>query len=132
MPGPHPKALRHELALAVAGGGSIRAWAKAHGISTTACYEWSREPEFKAKVERIRDRMTDRAVGTLTKNLVSAMEEMSRLARKGKQESTRLAACRAVAADLAGLKSQDLARRVEAMEQQLRERSSPRKKDRKA
>jgi hypothetical protein len=122
----------HQLALSVAGGASVRAWAAAHGVPKNTCYNWTREPEFKDLVERIRCRATDRAIGELSRSLVTAVREMSRLARKCEHAPTKLAACRAVVADLAGLKSQDLARRVEAMEQQLRERSSTRKKDKSA
>jgi len=118
--------------VAVASGQSIKAWAREHDIPVRTCYLWTHRPEFKAKVESIRNRITDRAVGELTRSRVQAVREMGRLSTKAQHEPTRLAACRAVVADLAALKNQDLARRVEALETALREHAGTGKKDRPA
>jgi len=124
MPGPHPRALRSKLALAVASGKSVAAWAKENGIALRTAYEWHRDPAFKAQVDEVRRRFFDRAIGQLSRSVVKAVTEMARLTTKAKSDAVRLQAARAVVADLMAMS--DFAafeKRMAAIEKQLQERA---------
>ena len=88
------------LALAIAGGGAVRAWADANGVPPRTAYSWSRSPEVRALVGRIRRRAIDRAIGRLSKHANAAAETIRKLADSATSEAVRLQAARAVLADL--------------------------------
>jgi hypothetical protein len=94
MPGPYPKALIDKLALHVAGGGRIASWARENGVPRRTCYDWSRRPEFQDKVEAIRRRTVDRAVGRMTRSLHRAVKKIEDLVEQGENDHVRLAAAR--------------------------------------
>lgn len=100
MPGPKPPGLVSMVALAIAQGQSTAAIAKKHGLSTRAIQQWMKRPAFAAKVESLRSQMLDEAVGIMAAGATTAAAQLQRLASKGKSESIRLAASRALLADL--------------------------------
>ena len=100
MPGPHPKNLINSLALAVAGGKRVAAWAKAHDVAPRTAYTWTKRPGFRAKVARLRRRVLDRAVGQLAAAAAKNAAEINKLATGAESEAVRLAAARAALADL--------------------------------
>jgi hypothetical protein len=116
----------------MASGCTVTSWAKANHVGRSTAFGWSRSPGFRDLVEGYRNKYLDRATGLLAKNTVKAALEINRLAGAAESESVRLNAARAVLSDVMALKTQDLARRVDEMEAQLRERARPGKKDRKA
>ena len=52
-----------DLAIALARGTSISAWARANDVAKETARRWSREPEVRAEIEAFRRRAIDRAVG---------------------------------------------------------------------
>ncbi len=88
------------LALALATGRTVRAWAKEHEVPERTAYKWARSPEVRKMVRRIRRRAIDRAVGRLSRYASAAAEQIARLAKGAESESVKLQAARAVLADL--------------------------------
>jgi hypothetical protein len=88
------------LALAIAAGGTVKAWAKAHDVPERTAYTWARSQEVRKRVLRIRRRAIDRAVGRLSRNASAAADQVVRLAKGAESESVKLQAARAVLADL--------------------------------
>src|SRR4051794_4404979 len=60
---------RHQkinLALAIAGGESIAAWAKQNGVSERTAFYWAKDPKVRREVEACRRRVVNQATGRLT------------------------------------------------------------------
>lgn len=100
MSGPHPRTLISYLALWVAAGRRVKAWAEANDVPLRTAYEWHRSPGFKRRVARYRRRYLERAIGLLTHAVIKSAKVEIRLAGKGESESIQLQAARAVFADL--------------------------------
>jgi hypothetical protein len=103
MPGPRNRNLRTDLALAVASGQPVAAWARAHAIPERTAYSWAKAPEFKASVEKYRLRFVDRAIGRLAKSATRAVDQIITLSKGAKSEAVKLAAARAILAELAAV-----------------------------
>jgi hypothetical protein len=88
------------LALAIAKGETVKAWALAHDVPERTAYTWARSPEVKKQVRRIRRRAIDRAIGRLSRGAFAAADRIARLAKAAESESVQLQAARAVLADL--------------------------------
>jgi hypothetical protein len=88
------------LALALATGRTVRAWAKEHEVPERTAYKWARSPEVRKQVRRIRRRAIDRAVGRLSRYASAAAQQIANLAKGAQSESVKLQASRAVLADL--------------------------------
>jgi hypothetical protein len=91
---------KSNLALAMAGGSTVSAWAEANAVPERTAYTWSRSPEVLDQVQAIRRLAVDRAVGRLSENAIAAADAIARLAREAQSESVQLQAARAVLADL--------------------------------
>ena len=89
-----------DLALAIATGRTVRAWAKEHDVPERTAYKWARSPEVCTQVKRIRRRAIDRAVGRLSRYASAAADQIAKLAKGAESESVKLQAARAVLADL--------------------------------
>ena len=88
------------LALAMAAGSTVKAWADAHGVADRTARTWSKSPEVLDQVEAIRREVLDRTVGRLSDNATAAADEIARLFREASSEAVRLQAARAVLAEL--------------------------------
>ncbi len=88
------------LALAMASGQKVAAWARENQVAARTARTWSRSPEVREQVDRIRSRVIDRVVGRLSKNATAAADEIARLAKKATSEAVRLQASRAVLAEM--------------------------------
>jgi len=125
MPGPHNRNLKTDLALAVAGGKSVAAWAREHEIPRRTAYTWAQTPEFKAAVESYRRRANDRAIGRLVRYATWAAAKLVKLAREAKSESVQLAATRAILMDRMTVADHaELEQRLAEIEKQLHERTA--------
>jgi hypothetical protein len=125
MPGPLPHELRTQLAVAIASGESITAWAKQRSVSRRTAYEWSRSKGIRRRVASLRRRALDRAVGKLTKGAMSAADVLLKIATGGEQESVRLQAARAILSDLASLSDfAKVQRKIAEIEKRLDERDA--------
>jgi hypothetical protein len=88
------------LALAMAGGGTVAAWARDHQVPERTARTWSNSPEVLDQVEAIRRQVLDRAIGRLCDHAIAAADQIARLAQDANSEAVRLQAARAVLADL--------------------------------
>ncbi len=110
------------LALALAGGSTVKAWANAHEVPDRTAYTWARSTEVRKKVRRIQRRALDRAVGRLSRNAAAAADRIAALARGAESESVQLQAARAVLADLMQVANYaDLDDRIAALERARKE-----------
>jgi hypothetical protein len=83
------------LALALAGGKSLRDAAVAAGIAErTATRRWA-EPAFRRHVAELRTEMVTQALGRIADGMADAAATLRKLL-KAKSESVRLSACRAL------------------------------------
>jgi hypothetical protein len=88
------------LALALAGGSTVKAWALDSNVPERTAYSWGRSPEVRKWVRRIRRRAIDRAVGRLSRAAAKAARQIASLADSAQSEAVKLQAARAVLADL--------------------------------
>jgi hypothetical protein len=89
-----------QLAVALAQGSSISAWARANDVAKETARRWAREPEVRAEIEAFRRRAIDRAVGVFAKRAGWAANGICKLAGGAESESVRLRAFRAVLDEL--------------------------------
>ncbi len=94
MPGPHPKSLFRDLALAVATGETIKSWCQKNGVEPSTACGWQRKVEFQRLVEQYRRRAVDRSIGKMAKNLSKAVTKIVRLIEAGQSESVQLSAAK--------------------------------------
>lgn len=126
----HPMSTIHNqnrkagLAIAMATGGTVAAWARDNQVPKRTAYTWSRSPEVLELVRRIRRRAIDRAIGRLSKNATAAADEIAKLAKSATSEAVRLHAARSVLADLITVSDYAaLESRLSEVESQLRDGS---------
>jgi hypothetical protein len=108
------------LALAIAQGQSIDAWAKKNEVPRSTAFRWARDPKVRREVEASRRQ----AIGGLSRFALKAADEIVRLAREAESESVQLRAWWAILADqIAVSKFSDLEYRMAEIEEQLSERN---------
>ena len=73
------QALIDKLALAVAGGASVRAAGRACGIAARTAADLAGRPEFRVTVQKIRDAVMNQAIGKLTASAVKASDTLTDL-----------------------------------------------------
>ena len=88
------------LALAMATGGTVKAWADANAVPHRTAYSWSKCPEVLHQVDAVRRQMVDQAVGRLCEHALAAADRIARLLNDANSEAVQLQAARAVLADL--------------------------------
>jgi hypothetical protein len=112
------------LALAIAGGESITAWAKENGVSERTAFRWAQDLTVRREVEACRRRVVNQAIGRLTGMSMNAVDGIVTLAKEADSESVQLRAWRAVLADMMSVsKFSDLEYRMAEIEEQLDKRA---------
>ena len=112
------------LALAIARGQSIDAWAKKNVVTRSTAFRWASEPEVRREVEATRRRALGRAIGRLSSVALKAANGIASLAKGAESESVQLRAWRAILADnMAVSKFSDLEYRMTEIEEQLDKRA---------
>jgi hypothetical protein len=94
---------RHEkihLALAIAGGQSIAAWAQQNGVSERTAFSWAKDPKVRREVDACRRRALNPGAPGLTGMAMNAVDGIAHLAKEADSESVQLRAWRGVLADL--------------------------------
>src|SRR4051812_45569859 len=94
---------RHQkinLALAIARGESIAAWARQNGVSERTAFYWAKDPKIRREVEAYRRRVVNQAIGRLTDMTTKAVDGITNLAQEADSESVQLRAWRAILADM--------------------------------
>lgn len=111
------------LALAIARGETVKAWATRNKIPLRTAYRWSANPKVKLGVEDFRRRALNQALGKMAGMAMKAAEGIARLAQGAESESVQLRAWRAILADQMALtRFANLEQRMTEMEEQIRER----------
>jgi hypothetical protein len=124
MPGSRPQGLKTKLALAIAEGMSVAAWARKNDVPKRTAYAWANLPQVRAAAESYRHRAVDRAIGRMARRVTWAADGIAKLAKGAESESVRLAALRAILADMMTVSSfSGLERRLTQIEEQLRDRA---------
>jgi len=107
------------LAVAIAEGTPVAAWASRAGVPERTAYHWAAQPEVRAEVESIRRRALDEAIGRLAKRATWAVDGIVNLGENADSESVRLSALRAVMSDfIAVSRFSGLEGRVAELEEQ--------------
>jgi hypothetical protein len=90
---------KFHLALAVAHGHSIAAWADTNQVPQSTAFRWARGPKFRAHVAKTRQSVLDQAVGVMTRNATAAAERIVQLGETAESDSVKLRALRAILSD---------------------------------
>jgi hypothetical protein len=96
---------RAKLAAAMAAGISITKWSRDNEVSRRTAFNWASDPAFKARVERMRGRVVDQAIGSLTAYVKKAISTIARIAENGESDAVKLAAARAIVEKLIDVSS---------------------------
>ncbi len=115
---------KNRLALAIARGESVTAWARQNEVPLRTAFRWASDPKVRRAVEAWRRRSLNRAIGRMASLAMKAADGIARLAARAESESVQLRAWRGVLADLMSVsKFSVLEYRMAEIEEQLRERT---------
>jgi hypothetical protein len=120
MPEEVPQQKKTRLALAIARGESVAAWARQNEVPRRTAFRWARDTKVRRAVEVWRRRALDRAIGRMASRAAKAADGIARLGEGAESESVQLRAWRAILADqMAVSKFSDLEYRMTEIEEQL-------------
>jgi hypothetical protein len=112
--------LKSKLALMIARGKTITAWASQNEVPLRTAYRWSRDPQVRGEVQEWRRYVLDLAIGRLARLSLKATDGIAKLGAGAESESVQLRAWRAILADqMAVSKFSDLEHRMTEIEEQL-------------
>jgi hypothetical protein len=94
---PNPK--KTELAIAVAKGMTVAAWARQNDVAGSTAHDRTKEPGFRLVVQSWRREALDWAIGMMASRSTGAVKVIAGLADLAESESVRLRAARAVLSD---------------------------------
>ncbi len=118
------KEQKARLALAIARGDSVAAWARRNNVPRSTAFRWAKEPSVRRAVESWRRRALERAIGRMAGLAMKAADGIASLAKGAGSESVQLRAWRAILADqMAVSKFSSLEHRMAEIEEQLLERA---------
>jgi hypothetical protein len=109
---------QERVALLIASGHKQSDAARSAGVGERTVKTWAAEvPAFARRVNELRAHMTDAALGRLTDGMTTAADTLGYLARRGKSESVRLSASKALIELCCRLReTTELERRLAALE----------------
>lgn len=87
---------RQAAVLAIASGETLAAAARKANVAERTLYRWRNEDDFRREVNEARAEMFSRALGCMAEGIVSGALTLRQLCLKGKSESVRLSAARAL------------------------------------
>jgi hypothetical protein len=85
-----------KLALAVAAGKTVTAWATENNVLPRTARNWARLPEFRQMVSAIRQKAIDRVTGKLSRHALKAVDQIAKLAKSGENDSVKLNAAKTI------------------------------------
>ena len=94
-----PENKKTGLAIVIAQGASVRAWARRNAVPPSTAYYWANQPEVRRMVDTLRRRSLDRAIGRMSRHSVAAADGISKLAKEAESESVKLKAWRVLLSD---------------------------------
>jgi hypothetical protein len=100
MSGESRKSSKAQLALAIAQGVSVTAWARANGVSRMTGFRWARDPLVRKTVERCRRRTIEDGIRRISKQSGWAGDGIGMLARIANSETVKVEEFRAILADM--------------------------------
>ena len=116
--------LKSQLALMIARGQTINAWASQNEVPLRTAYRWSRDPQVRGEVQEWRRFVLNLTIGRLARLSLKATDGIAKLGRGAESESVQLRAWRGVLADLMSVsKFSVLEYRMTEIEEQLLERT---------
>jgi hypothetical protein len=122
MPEDRPRSRKTELAVTIANGTSVTAWARGNAVAKRTAYQWAGEPKVRAAVESYRRRAVDRAIGWMARRVTWATDGIAKLAQGAESESVKLTALRAILSDMMAVSQfAGLEQRITEIQEQLHE-----------
>jgi len=119
-----PSSKQDQLALAIAHGQSITAWALQNEVPKATAYRWANDPDVRRQVEDCRRRCLDRALGGMADGCVRAVRGIIKLGKSAESESVQLRAQRTILLDQINVaKHVNLEYRMSQIEEKLRART---------
>src|SRR4051812_42593854 len=116
--------LKSQLALMIARGQTINAWASQNDVPLRTAYRWSREPQVRGEVQEWRRFVLNLTIGRLARLSLKATDGIAKLGAGAESESVQLRAWRAVLADqMSVCKFSDLEDRMTELEEQVSART---------
>jgi phage terminase small subunit len=91
------------------------------GLNPKTFYQWLKQPEFKAEIERQRKQVEAEAFGVLSQGLTKAVENLVKLLDHADERLRRLACKDVIEYILKHKETEDLEKRITAIEQRLNE-----------
>ena len=88
-------------------------------LNRTTFYEWIKQPEFKAELDKQRDEITTEAFGVLTQSLTKAVEALTGLLDNKDDRLKRLTAKDIIDFIIRHKENEDLDKRLKAVEKRL-------------
>ena len=85
---------KSDLAMVIARGGSIIAWAKKNEVAERTAFYWAKEPKVREEVEEWRRQSFDQALGRMNSRARKAADGIFKLAEVADSESVQLRAWR--------------------------------------
>lgn len=89
------------------------------GISRKTFYQWLKQPEFKAEVDRQRGEVVSEAFGVLSQSITKAVETLAKLLDSADERTKRLTANDIIGHILRHKEVDELEGRIAAIEQRL-------------
>jgi hypothetical protein len=124
MHGDELKTVKKQLAIALAQGAPIKAWARTQNVPISTVYRWANDPEVRREVDAHRRRAIDRGVSLMSKRTAWAANGIAKLAVTSKSDSVKLGAFRSIYHDMIKVtRFSAMEARVTELEEKLRERS---------
>jgi Homeodomain-like domain len=115
---------KSQLAVALARGISVSAWAQAHNVPRPTVYRWASEPEVRQEIAACRRRMVDQVVGLMVKRARKAVAGIGALADGAESETVRLKALLSILSQMMAVsRFGDLEQRMTEIEEQLNDRA---------
>jgi hypothetical protein len=94
-----PESKKPGLAVVIAQGKSVRAWARQNEVPSSTAHYWANQPEVRRMVETWRQRSIDRAVGLMASRAPAAVDGITKLAQDAECQSVQLKAWRSLLFD---------------------------------
>jgi hypothetical protein len=119
-----PLSKHDQLALAIAQGKSVRAWARANDVPRNTAQRWASDPDLRRQVEDWRRLALDQALGLMAAQSIRAVKAITKLGEMADSQAVQLKAWRAVLSDqIAVSKHANLEYRLSQIEERQRART---------
>jgi len=95
-----PQKRKTPLAVAMAQGVTVAAWARGNQVPKQTAYRWAADPKVRATAKSCRRRALNRAVGRMANHATWAVDQILALGANAESEPVKLRALRAVLSDM--------------------------------